>query len=283
MGRKSKRQRVQQINFSRLDCVAGRIVGLAEVVGAEVEWTEVEHDSDDDDEEEEEDETDFIAIRADLIHRVFKSNMNWRQKGSNSNVRGAGTSERTHYRDKAKRIQLENASSQSKSLRDMWRVPSVVDEVEGAEVALGDDGFDMLLCHPCEITSTKQQSLSYIDAIALLLESENRYVSKSISKQNSLTEFDRRRRLAVCRYLQLVVDGDCDGKEYSKMSASQHTAFMLFGKKDLHSYKARCIRQWAEEFCLNKELSIYKYGERTKTKSIITDEDFSLTCKEYLR
>ena len=50
MGRKSKRQRVQQINFSRLDCVAGRIVGLAEVVGAEVEWTEVEHDSDDDDE-----------------------------------------------------------------------------------------------------------------------------------------------------------------------------------------------------------------------------------------
>lgn len=261
-------------------------------IGEEVVWTEVEQDSDDEDGElEENDEEDFIAIRSDLIEKVhYTVNTKWRDKGENCNVRGAGTSRRTYFREQAKKTKLSEAALQCKSLFDMrtWRNSSVAvnsavnnEEISLETAVVGDDGFDMfMMCQPCE---NVKSSLSPENAILLLLESENRYVSKSVNKQNSLTEFERRRRLAVCRYLQLMIDGDSTGLVLGKMKASQAVAFMLFGKKDEQSYKARCIRQWADEFCLNGELSTYKYGERTKTKSVITDEDFSWTCKEYLR
>ena len=49
------------------------------------------------------------------------------------------------------------------------------------------------------------------------------------------------------------------------------------------SYKSRCIRQWADEFCQTGELSSYRQGRHFKCKSVITDENFAWQCTQHLR
>jgi hypothetical protein len=60
-------------------------------------------------------------------------------------------------------------------------------------------------------------------------------------------------------------------------------AFILYGKRQSTSYKARCIRRWVDEYCERGKLSEHKQGRHAK-KTIITDEDFGWTCcAEWLR
>jgi hypothetical protein len=89
-----------------------------------------------------------------------------------------------------------------------------------------------------------------------------------------MTDFDIRRRVAICRYLDLLLNGH-NGHKYDKMTASAFVARVVYGKEPLTSYKARCIRQWADEFCRTQSLQEYRQCCHTKCKSIITDENFA--------
>ena len=79
------------------------------------------------------------------------------------------------------------------------------------------------------------------------------------------------------RYFQLRLGGE------TKMNASSSVAFYIYGKTDISSYKARCIRRWADYYFQYGELPKFKGGTNVKTHSIITDENVQNLFRTELR
>jgi hypothetical protein len=93
----------------------------------------------------------------------------------------------------------------------------------------------------------------------------------------SFSLFDFLRTLAVVRYLRLIKD---DPK--NKVHSSEEVAAIVFGKNG-GSYRARTIRDWANNFCEYGKLPQLNQGKYQKTKALIDDEDVRIACIRFLR
>eukprot|EP00603_Paraphysomonas_imperforata_P010625 CAMPEP_0114466844 /NCGR_PEP_ID=MMETSP0104-20121206/9295_1 /TAXON_ID=37642 ORGANISM="Paraphysomonas imperforata, Strain PA2" /NCGR_SAMPLE_ID=MMETSP0104 /ASSEMBLY_ACC=CAM_ASM_000202 /LENGTH=484 /DNA_ID=CAMNT_0001640249 /DNA_START=299 /DNA_END=1753 /DNA_ORIENTATION=- len=221
----------------------------------------------------------------------------YHMKGMCGGNRGNGRSTFFSRSAKSKKRLVATCSDlvkkRQKNLTSMWS--AYKDKQPGVEYSLvGDDeqegdGLQILMCRE---NLNKVNLLNYEQSLRLLLTvidleckggRTKKKKKKKIDIDSTLTDFDNRRRLAVCRYLDLIVNGDSAGQRYNKMGASTFVAHLLYGKRESSSYKSRCIRQWADEFCEHGELRTYQQGLYKKCKSIITDEDFQWRCKQYLR
>ncbi len=56
-----------------------------------------------------------------------------------------------------------------------------------------------------------------------------------------------------------------------KMEASTTVALEIYGKGVKHSFKAKCIREWSDEYANNLCFSETKQGKHSKVHSVITD------------
>ena len=126
------------------------------------------------------------------------------------------------------------------------------EDEEVVAVTLDTDGLGHIKCN----TGVSPRK-TYKIALRMLLNNVNLHAKagrcqskkrKKVTKKGeascTATDFDRRRLVAVCRYLDVFSNG-YEGKQYNKMNASALIAHIIYGKKGTSSHKARCIRAWA--------------------------------------
>jgi hypothetical protein len=85
------------------------------------------------------------------------------------------------------------------------------------------------------------------------LESNNGRKNKALDADHN--SFELLRRLAVLRFLRLV-----QADHRSRVASSEVIASVVFGKEGF-SYRARSIRDWADDFCVHLELPSLRQGK----------------------
>ena len=119
------------------------------------------------------------------------------------------------------------------------------------------------------------------DAINNLLENHAAIArDKRDEKRDKRMAWEIIRSTAVTAYLHLRLD------DVPKIEASRQVASSLYFKRFATSYKARCIRVWADYFLQFGTLPEYTQGKHIKTPTIITDENvkhFFKTCLRALK
>ena len=117
---------------------------------------------------------------------------------------------------------------------------------------------------------------SDISSAIEILKNQHASISRhyKINKRINLHVWEKFIALAICRYLELIDNGE------SKMVASKKVAHIIYNcDPSRNSYKTTCIRTWAVEFIKTKQLPKFKTGKHLKCQTIITDEHFQEKCK----
>jgi hypothetical protein len=182
---------------------------------------------------------------------------------------GYGTSRASVFRKQAEKRKLDEAAATSKNLTDFFR--HSVDESFSDDDSSADE-LDEFSCY----TSTdkkvkKKRALGFkytpTRAIDILTKSLAKPTKdREFEKKNSF--FDRTVARCIVDFLQVRRDS-----RIGRVAASICVAYHQFQKsKTKDSYRAQCIREWAQNYLLNGELPKFKQGQHVKTQTIITDE-----------
>ena len=89
--------------------------------------------------------------------------------------------------------------------------------------------------------------------------------------------------LAVTKYFKLILQSKKDSGSWNKMQSSKTIASILFDKEGKSSYRARCIREWADYYIINSNFKQFKQGKHIKTFTIIIDEGVQDILRLHLR
>ena len=259
----------------------------------EVVHEDNEPDSDDDDLEH--DVMNGVGLDVEAAERLQVMETRWKAKGLNW---GAGTSRATHYRQKKQQKMLkETGDSHKVKLPDFFTKQRVVVDLIGDDNSDGNDSdcgndSDSDSGNDSDIDGSDEE-IGRVDediiakhtiagAIAELETNQAAVVRNNAqNRKNKIDHWYYLQALSILRYLQLVESSN-GGK---KVEASRKVAAVLFGKLDetVNSYKSQLIRNWAKNFLVTGELTLYRQGKHRKTFSIITDETNQEFLKEHLR
>lgn len=220
---------------------------------------------------------DYISIdeNLNLIEKDIKNfETRWNSVGNNSNVRYFGTSKRTYYYNKENEIKLEtNAKLHSQPITKFF---SSISNNNNNIVDLSEVNDYEYIQEKLNDNEKKDQFYSYIEAINFLNNSYAK-ITKDTASNNNIDKFLYTVAISILRYLQLLVDGE------SKMKASQLVASIMYGKKYINSYKATCLRKWADEFMSTRNLPVFNQGKHIKIATIINDNNVKLYLTNFIR
>ena len=151
-----------------------------------------------------------------LISEIKEDERSWREKGYNSNVRGAGTSESTYKRIRQKQKKLKEAAI--KHSRDIKQFFEIGDDeyINNLIYANYSDLSDNISHRKSHFIPTTSE----LDAAIQSLQTNEANITKNekVDKRNKITHWNFLVSLCVLKYLQEVRKGN------NKMPSSQKVA-----------------------------------------------------------
>ena len=162
------------------------------------------------------------------------------------------------------------------------------DEVED-EVVDGEDADDDDLSRETDerddLTSIFEKpkykrGMMYTEAQAI------KHLKSGLAKPSKDKKFESKNSFFDRTVARCIVDFFQVKKDYhmGKVQASICVAYHQFQKSNTNdSYRAQCIRQWAQSFLVTGDLPKFKQGQHVKTHTIITDESVQSLLRDELR
>lgn len=213
----------------------------------EFEWTDVELEN-------------FEQVGKKLLNEVLQWDKNTKVSlRSNYN----GTSRTTTWRKQKEEEEMKEHAKQYQKL-DSYLMSSKKLVLNNEDLALS--------------TKKKVENEAQLDT-ALIKQRINELniicnVTKSAISNAKVFTYDYVRLLSTRKYLQHLLDGK------KKMNSSLQIAQEMWNKG---AYMSRCIRNWGDHYLKTGELPIHQQGKHVKIVSCLDDEDFTKTCKKWLR
>jgi hypothetical protein len=146
----------------------------------------------------------------------------------------------------------------------------------------GDHGEERTVRADTDLEEMQKIELAIekLNSDGLASQLKNATVEKSNRK---ITKWEYVQYLSILRYFQARYRKQSDGNHLGKMEASVDVAKIIFNKPGEMSYKARCIRKWADFYLENSFLPVHQQGKHAKAFSIIHDEQACEILKEHIR
>ena len=202
---------------------------------------------------------------------LISGDARWKAKGANVNIRGAGTSERTFYRRKLQKRNLEDDAAKSNSiLKYCINLPkahagdcgdTADDEDDNQSVESVDSLSEHVLLGGLESREGNSIAARHSLESAIEFLDYNEGEVRRNARENKNKAIDmwyHTCAIAIKSYLAFLQQG------FGKMIASIRVAAVIYSKPDdRDSYKAQSIRAWGEHYLLYGEVSKYKIEYRT--------------------
>lgn len=222
-------------------------------------------------------------ISANLLTSIEDTEKRWRLTGHNCGRRDCGTSRSTFFRKKEQKAAEELEDRHLPKIGSFFRAQprrpayDTDEESELCQFILG------------EVANKHHIRKKY--SVEEAMESLRPLVTDSRDRtqlSNSLLAWEITKARAVYKYYSLLIDG------LSKMDSSGTVAFFFYPHSTKtktamvlsdanKSYKARSIRQWADQYLEMGEFQKYKQGQHVKTFSVFNDEANKKMIHSYLR
>lgn len=224
-----------------------------------------------------------IDISANLLTSIEDTEKRWRLRGHNCDRRDCGTSRSTYFRKKGKKEEEELED------RHLPKIGSFFSAQPRRLVYDTDEESDLCQFILGEVASKHGIRQKY--SVREAMESLRPLVTDSRDRtqaSNLLLPWEITKARAVYKYYSLLIDGlnkmDSSGTVaffFYQHSTKKKTAMVLSDANK--SYKARSIRQWADQYLEMGEFQKYKQGQHVKTFSVFNDETNRKMIHSYLR
>lgn len=222
------------------------------------------------------DDLNSFAIFEKLTTRLEDAIHRWNPVGSNCN---RGTSRSTFFSRKKAQNDLKVSAERSSKITSFFQKLQEHDDSEDSEDFTEDEMNEPKTSGKSSpMKNIREANLTIQEAIEQL-QGDSFKADRSIAKnkKRNILPWQTLQARAVALYLRQIQEN------VSKMKASSYVANIIYDKSGKWSYKARCIRDWAEAFLMDGKFKSYKQGQHRKTYSIITDENVQINLRAYLR
>ena len=226
---------------------------------------------------------DDSKISANLLTSIEESEKRWRLTGHNCGRRDCGTSRSTFYRRKEKKAEEELED------RDLPKIVTYFKSQPRRPAYDTDEESELCQFLLGEVKSKHEVRKRYnIEEAMIILRPLVTDSRDSSAASNLLLPWEITKSRAVYKYFSLLIDG------MNKMDSSGVVAFFFYSHATKQktamiaseankSYKARSIRQWADDYLETGFFQQYKQGQHIKTFSVFNDETNKKLLQNFLR
>jgi len=226
---------------------------------------------------------DFIQLKEPVLDNNNWAEKRWRKPGTNTNLRGAGSSRTAYFERLKKRRVLFQQTKDTRPLTSYYKFINGYDtdeEVVCEFIQPHGNGSNHNSSNDNISSSNNNRRLTpdkYTRAEAI------NFLYSGQAKQSRNAKNDKQathvtfQATAILKYLHLLEAGE------TKLDASTTVASVLYGKSKRTSYKATSVRTWAAVYLKTGEIIPFKQGKHVKTKTIISDEAVQAFLREELR